>query len=142
MKAKIKVIEYDEKGNYIRGFQSAQAAQMEYYNGTKFPLWAKHSDIHFLPNGNFLTKGHVGRDYIMQECKKMNDPYKIKKRGGINEKQVEVYNLSGELVATFVNSYIAGLMLNIDPATIQYRCKHESKEYHGEPKLHFKFKQL
>jgi transposase-like protein len=31
---------------------------------------------------------------------------------------------------------------NIDPATIQYRCKHESKEYHGEPKLHFKFKQL
>lgn len=138
---KDKMVEYDQNYNYVRSYASASDARREHYGATStMPFWDRHDTIHFLSNGNYLTKGHPGRDYLKKEIAKLNDPLRIKKRGKINERQVEVYNLSGDLVATFANSYIAGVMLNIDPATIQYRCKHNSKEYHDSNKFHFKFK--
>lgn len=132
---KIEASEYDEKGKMIQHFKSIAEVQEKHYDGVKYPLWEKHDKIHFLQNGNYITRGVLGRDWLLKELRVFNDPFKIKERHHTG--LVKCYNLSNELVATFANVQIASKLLQIDASLIRYRAYNKGKALNGNIKLFF-----
>jgi len=134
-KRKIEASEYDEKGKMIQHFKSIAEVHEKHYDGVKYPLWEKHNKIHFLQNGNYITKGILGRDWLLKELQLINDPFRIKERHHTGV--VKCYNLSNELIATFANVQIASKLLQIDASIIRYRTLNRCKELHGSINLFF-----
>lgn len=137
-RSKIEASEYDEKGKMIQHFKSMAEVQEKHYNGEKYPLWEKHDKIHFLQNGNYITRGVLGRNWLLKELDIINDPFKIKYNQRNPDCTVECYNLSNQLVATFAGVQIAAKMLQIPPSIIRFRASKNSKQLHGNIKLYFK----
>lgn len=113
---------YDETGKYVRTFES-QAEFTKHYDISK-PIMSQHKDeliykIHYTEF--YASNVKVGRDAIRLFVKKSNSPYirKNEVKSNYVEKEVECYNLEGEVIATFKSVYHLRALLRESLGEIQ-----------------------
>lgn len=124
---KQKITEYTIKGVFVADYESESDARNKHFSSDKSnrPLWSSHPKLYFLQNGNVLTKGKLGRDFVIDEVRKFNDPFKIKL--GNKTKPVFIYNENNELIAEFATTHIASILLKINEADIWTSCNKSKK---------------
>lgn len=103
---KIKLVEYNEVGEHIRNWDSCSELQAHYYEGAKYPLFQRHPKIHFLQNGNYVTQGALGQNWLLQELRLFNDPYKIRNQENRSQ-AIIIKNVNGETIGWFPNLILA-----------------------------------
>jgi hypothetical protein len=114
----IKVAEYTPEGKLVQHYESMTELREKYYGGSKYPLWGVHPEIHFLKNGNLVTRGYKGRDWLLPELRKFNDPYKLK--NATENDKIYVFNENNQEIAVFANMIIAKLLLQVPGGTMYH----------------------
>ena len=142
---KHKVYVYNFKGKYIRKFDSIAEFRNHYYKediGLR-PLFLKTINSYkFQPLDKeiaFLER--VGRDNAIHVAAIHNSKY-CGERKGRDPKQIKVYNLKGEVIATFKNKdLLCKLMPHMNRTTIADSLKSSSERLrrHTPTELFFKY---
>jgi len=117
---KVKVYLYDSKGKYIKSYEHISEFAVE--NNISKTVFSNKTagEIQQLENGNIASLNKIGRQGVRDFLRYRNSPYTSTYRGrkisegSYNGKcKVEVYNLDGEKVAEFKNSYFCETMMNL-----------------------------
>lgn len=124
---KSKVYLYDTDGKYLREYESISLFCREFqFSENLFSNYA--GEVYEFEDGRVGALYKIGREGILKYRRYKSSEYTKEYRGrkiaesvltknGKN-KEVAVYNLDGELIATFKNSYFAKKLMNIDSNTI------------------------
>lgn len=122
---KIPVYQYDEKGNFLKQWESMSALRYHYYprDYSKRPLLrSKRADLYnydILPDRTFYSLERLGRKIVQYE-KIFNSKFVINRVK--EDRNVGIYNIVGDKIAHFENAYIASLLTNVDYGVILKDC--------------------
>lgn len=121
MRAKIKQYQYssiDDGCKYLRTYESITEIHKEYYDGRKYPLYQLNDFYHELPNGTYISDFRIGRDRLIKEIRRTNDPTCYKRS---DDKVIKIYNSMGEFVGYVKNKRIAEAFINTKLGTLNNR---------------------
>lgn len=117
---KIKVHLYDSKGKYIKTYEHISEFAVE--NSISKTVFSNKNanETQQLDNGNIASLNRIGKQGVRDFLRYKNSPYtsaykgrKIAEVSNNGHCKVEVYNLDGEKVAEFKNSYFCETMMNL-----------------------------
>ncbi len=132
---RLKLYQYDEKGAFIRAYETQMEVFNKYYDGKKGELFLG-KDFRELPDGTYICTYQIGRK-LVKEIKIDKNIFCSKR---IDDKPVSVYNLRGEKIATFANIRACTEMVKLDYTTIQNRLYRNVRYFpKSEDGLTFKF---
>jgi len=104
-----RVYVYNDKGEFINEFESS-AEFAKIYNLTQNFMSIGNNnildvDINFVNENTFASYKRVGRSKIVNFRKKLNSPFVRKKKPEKKEQVIDVFNLNGELIASFKDEF-------------------------------------
>jgi hypothetical protein len=142
---KIKCYEYNPEGKYLQEYESIQEVRAKYFPDDlgKRPLLETGKEDYFqLDNENFIANYRIGRDNL-RKLEKIRNCLYCSTNNNRDDKEIEVFNLRGELIATFKNAYITSLITKIPSSTLHHRLysRDKSKNTQNRDNLVFKYKQ-
>ena len=134
---KIYVFYYDAEGKFIKKFESlSDFARETGYQTNVFINSGYNKETVQLKDGNFASTIRIGRDGIRELKKYLNNEYvghgkalaKGKAKANNENYRILVYDLDGDLIATFENKFIA-VKFGIDGRHINYEGNYISKGF-------------
>lgn len=114
---KIKVFQYNRVGRFIRSYQSISEVRDLYYPDTvgKYPMFVKNEEYHLLPDDTIVVKHRIYRDDVVKMFYRMDNPL-IFTENDIDP--IDVFNMDGDLIATFINPRTASILTGFSDASI------------------------
>jgi len=140
---KIPVYQYDEKGNFMKEWESLSDLRYHYYprDRSKRPLLrSKRANLYnydILPDRTFYSLERLGRKIVQYE-KIFNSKFVINRVK--EDRNVGIYNIVGDKIAHFENAYIASLLTNIGYGVILKDCNEGKGKIQKE--LSFRFENI
>ena len=109
---KIETYQYDRKGKYIAKYNSLAEVRSKYYPDIigKYPIFARIKNYHILPDDTILLKDRTYRDYVVRLFHRIENPLIFKES---DIRPVEVLNMDGDVIATFINPQAASILTGI-----------------------------
>jgi hypothetical protein len=104
-----KVYVYNDKGEFVNEFESSAEFAKNYNLTQNFMSIGNYNfldlDINFVSKNTFVSYKKVGKSKIINFRKKINSPFVRKKKPEKKEQVIDVFNLNGELIASFRDDF-------------------------------------
>lgn len=141
---RIKVYQYNRKGEYIQSWDAIADVRQKYYDEKyegKFPIFPNNLDYHVLPDDTMLLKERLGRKAITHLFNRLENPLIFK---GSQIKPVEVLNMDGDVVATFINPKALKVFTGLTDSMIWcYLNKNEKKNLpHNKLRINLRYQDV
>lgn len=136
---KIKVYQYDREGKFLASYQSLAEVRATYYSEVKgkLPLFRNEADYHLLPDNSILFKTRTYRDDVVTMIHRIENLLIFKKE---DVRPVDVFNMDGEWIATFVNMKVAVILTGIPYHKIYCYLNRKTGDKLPKNKLRIHFK--
>ena len=131
---KIPLYQYDEKGKYLRSYESHLQVFDKYFDTKKGRLFMDNKEYRELPDGTFIAKYRIGRARLLK-LKKIYDCVFCSKN--ITDKKISAYNLLGDKVAEFENIRVLKELTGISYNTVMHSINSDKGTPHNN--LRYKF---
>jgi hypothetical protein len=133
---KQRIYQYDIDGKFIQMYNSISEVKLKYFNNTQYPIFQSNKEYEFLEDSYFF-KEKVGREKVRETHAIENSRF-ISKKKLIKAFPIEVYNLKGELLATFTSEFAMTVLTNISRGTVWNQLNNNRKECRKKGGLIFK----
>lgn len=137
-RAKRKVYIYNEKGKYIKNYESVSEFCKAHFNYKKGVF--ADTDTILLEGNNLACINRTYRNDVVKLIRKHTNPFnKIgNKKSVLNNKHVLLYDVNGKFLAEFANIHIAAKLTNEKSANIYCKLKNKTDITHDYIKYKFK----